>query len=124
MSTAEHIRGFGFPFRIDPRTGGVGSESGAEKIRHDILVLLATRLGERPLLRNFGTKLAALVHDPNDDVLADVISEQIRNALLQWEPRVFVTDISVKQSEGELRLFLTYTIVHSSRSERMVVPLA
>ena len=44
------------------------------------------------MLRDFGTRLRSLVHDPNDDVLADIAEKQAREALLRWEPRIVVTD--------------------------------
>jgi phage baseplate assembly protein W len=117
------IRGFAFPFRFDDRTGSVTTVTGSEKIRQNIVLILGTRMAERPMMRDFGTRLAALVHDPNDDVLADLIRNQVRNALLQWEPRVLVTGARVEQREGLLKLFLTYVMIQESRTERMVVPL-
>src|SRR5437773_8398493 len=101
-----------FPFRIDPATGGVAVASGTDKIRQNVRLVLGTRNGERPMLRDFGTRIASLVHDPNDDVLADLIQTQARQALMQWEPRVLITEMRVEQFEGELRLLLTY--VHTS----------
>ena len=119
---AETIRGFGFPFRIEP-SGGVAARDGAAKIRQNIMVMLGTRLGERPMLRNFGTRIASLVHDPNDDVLADLIRTEITEAILMWEPRVLVSSARVEQVEGMLRLFVTYAVLSEGRSERMVIPL-
>ena len=75
------------------------------------------------MLRQFGTRIASLVHDPNDDVLADLIRNQARDALLSWEPRILITQAEVQSNEGELRL-TTYLVVPESRSERMVIPLA
>jgi uncharacterized protein len=120
----EDLKGFGFPLRIDPAQGGFGWASGVDKIRENILLILGTRWGERPMLRDFGTKIASLVHDPNDDVLAQVIRDQARDALLNWEPRILITNASVQQNEGELTLVLTYIVMPDSRAERMVIPLA
>lgn len=118
------VKGIKFPFRIDPSTGGVATADGDAKIRQNILMVLGTRLGERVMLRNFGTRIASLVHDPNDDVLADIIKTEVTEALLQWEPRVLVTSARVEQNEGELRLILIYVVLPESRAERMVIPLA
>lgn len=117
------IRGFQFPFRIAPG-GGVAWSEAAAKIRQNVLLILGTRIGERAMLRQFGTRIASLVHDPNDDVLADLIRNQARDALLSWEPRILITQAEVQSNEGELRLTLTYLVVPESRSERMVIPLA
>lgn len=104
----DEVRGFGFPFRIDPATGGIGWARGDEKIRQNVVLILGTRRGERPMMREFGSQLHALVHNPNDGVLADVVRTQARHVLLQWEPRVVITDVAVHQREEQLNLQLTY----------------
>jgi phage baseplate assembly protein W len=118
---ADPVRGFAFPFRIEG--GAVAAREGAAKIRQNIMVLLATRLGERTMLRNFGTRVASLVHDPNDDVLADIIRTEVTEAILLWEPRVLVSEARVERNEGMLRLFVTYAVLAEGRAERMVIPL-
>jgi len=116
-------KGTAFPFRIDPATGGVAWAAGDQKIREDLRVLLGTRLGERPLLRDFGTRIHSLVHEPNDDVTADILRKQAHEAVVRWERRVVVTRARLDQADGELRLVLNY--VHSDRptAAEMVVPL-
>jgi phage baseplate assembly protein W len=120
---ADTTTGLRFPFRIGP-DGGLSTVSGAEKIRQNVLLILGTRQGERAMLRNFGTKIASLVHDPNDDVLGQMIRDQAREALLTWEPRILITNAQLQQNEGTLQLTLTYVVVPESRAERMVIPLA
>lgn len=118
-----NVSGIGFPFRFGPQ-GGLTKASGPEKIRQNVLMILGTRWGERAMLRDFGTKIASLVHDPNDDVLAELIRNQARDALLNWEPRILITNAAVEQNGAELRLTLTYVVIPESRTERMVIPLA
>lgn len=120
----EDLKGLAFPLRVDAAQGGFGLATGAEKIRENILLILGTRRGERPMLRDFGTKIASLVHDPNDDVLAQIIRDQVRDALLSWEPRILITNASVQRNEAELTVVLTYILIPESRAERMVIPLA
>ena len=120
----ESIEGIAFPFRIDPATGGVAVAAGAEKIRQNVRIVLSVRLGERPMLRDFGTRLPAMVHEPNDGVLRDVLQNQVRQALLQWEPRIMVADAQVTQDEGEATLVLNYVATGDPRINQMVLPLA
>jgi uncharacterized protein len=119
----DDIRGVGFPFRIDPKTGGVAWSIGSEKIRHNVSVILGTRPGERPMLREFGARIHALLQEVNDAALAQLLVDQSRQALLQWEPRVLVTRTSVDQSEGELRLKLEYVHTNEPIMNEMIVPL-
>ncbi|WP_432949918.1 GPW/gp25 family protein [Kribbella sp. CA-253562] len=115
--------GAAFPFRIDPRTGGVAMSGGDQKIRDDLRVLLGTRLGERPMLRDFGTRIHALVHEPDDDVTADLLRKQAHEAVVRWERRIVVTRAVLERREGELRLVLGY--VHSDRpvAAEMIIPI-
>jgi phage baseplate assembly protein W len=116
-------RGPAFPFRIDPTTGGVAWASGPAKIRDDLRVLIGTRRGERPLLRDFGTRVHSLVHEPDDDVTADVLRKEAHEAVVRWERRVIVTRARLDRRDGELRLILNY--VHSDKpvAAEMIVPL-
>jgi phage baseplate assembly protein W len=117
-------KGPAFPFRFDPATGGVAWTGGSQKIRDDLRILLGTRLGERPLLRDFGTRLHSLVHEANDEVTADLLRKQAHEAVVRWERRVLVTRARIDQEDGELRLILNY--IHADRpiASEMIVPLA
>jgi phage baseplate assembly protein W len=61
----QEIRGMSFPFRIDPVSGRVAMSEGRTKIQQNVRLILGTRIGERPMLRDFGTRLPSLVHEPN-----------------------------------------------------------
>jgi phage baseplate assembly protein W len=118
-----NIRGIAFPFRIDPATGGVAMATGSDKIRQNVRLILSVRLGERPMLRDFGTRISSLVHEPNDDVLADLIQNQTRQALLQWEPRILITGMQVEQQDGEAVLRINYMHTDEPVSNQMLLPL-
>ncbi len=126
MSDIDLVMGIGFPFRIDPGSGGVVTFSGADKIRQNLRVLLTTRIGERPMQRDFGTRIPTLAHEPNDDVLADLIETQARQAMLQWEPRVIVTSTSLvsRSDTGDLQLEIDYVHVNEQLAGQMVLPIA
>jgi phage baseplate assembly protein W len=123
MNTPEPIAGLAFPFAIDPQTGGFAWARDREKIRQNIRILLSTRIGERPMQRNFGTRLPSLVHDMNSAVLAQIAITQTQEALLQWEPRVLVTDATVEQQEGELKLNLRYAFLAEQTNDELALPL-
>jgi phage baseplate assembly protein W len=72
MSAIDIARGPTIPFRIGA-DGRVGFTEGTDKVRQNLRVVLGTRLGERIMQRDFGTRLASLVHDPNDEALAALV---------------------------------------------------
>jgi phage baseplate assembly protein W len=118
------VFGFAFPFSIDAGTGGVASASGDEKIRQNIRALLGTRYGERVMLREYGTRIHSLVHDPNDEALSTLIRRQLQEALLAWEPRVLVTGVTFEHVDAELYVRLAYTTTDTPSSDSLLVPLA
>jgi phage baseplate assembly protein W len=120
----ENVRGLAFPFRIDPATGGAAWASGRDKVAQNLRVILGTRTGERPMARSFGTGIAALVHNPNDDVLTDVIEKQVQQALLEWEPRILVTEVQVERRDAELVMRLSYIHTQERVAGQMVLPLS
>jgi Bacteriophage baseplate protein W len=125
MSAFDDVRGVGFPFRVDPATGRIEMAAGDAKVRQNIRLILGTRLGERPMQRDFGTRLPGLVHDPNDEVLADIAQKHAREVLLRWEPRILVTDSEVEREpdEGLLQLRLRYVHTNEQVAGQAVVPL-
>jgi phage baseplate assembly protein W len=119
----DDIAGPAFPFRIDPTTGGVAWAFGSDKLRQNIRLILGTRYGERPMLRDYGTRIHSLVHDSNDAVMAELLKTQAQQALLQFEPRVLVTQTQVVQSEGEVRMLLNYTHTTEPVADQLILPL-
>ena len=119
----DDVAGMAFPFRIDPETGGVSWALGTDKLRQNIRVLLGTRHGERPMLREYGTRVHSLVHEPNDDVLADVVRTQLQQALLTWEPRVRVLGADVTHADGELRVRLRYSNTTEPAPDELILAL-
>jgi len=117
------VNGFHFPFRIDSETGSVSQAAGITKIRQNIRVLLGTRVGERPMDREYGTRLYSLVQDPNDDVLAELLVSKTQEAIIRYEPRVFVAGATVEQDEGEVRMRLEYVRTTQPTAGQMVIPL-
>jgi phage baseplate assembly protein W len=126
VSDIDLVLGIGVPFGIDPTTGGVATTSGADKIRQNLRVLLTTRTGERPMQRDFGTRIPTLAFEPNDDVLVDLIETQARQAMLQWEPRVIVTNTALvnRNDTGYLELEIDYVFVNEQLAGQMVLPIA
>ncbi len=117
-------RGPSIPFRIDPTTGSAAWSGGADKIREDVRLLLSTRLGERPMLRDYGSNVSALVHEPDDDVTADLLRRQAHEAVVRWEPRVVVTRARVDRSPEGPSLLLDYVLADAPVTGQMTVPLA
>lgn len=119
----DDIAGPAYPFRIDPASGKVAWATGGDKLRQNVRLILGTRYGERPMLRNFGSRLHSLVHDPNDAAIADILGTQAQQALILWEPRILALQVQVQQSEGEAQMRISYTQVDEAVGNEMIVPI-
>jgi phage baseplate assembly protein W len=118
------VRGPAFPFAIDPASGGIAWSAGAKKLTENVRLILSTRHGERPMNRDFGTRIHSLVHEPNDGGLAQLIAKQAREVLMQAEPRIIVADIRFHQNGSELTLELEYLPADTPQTEVMFVQLS
>jgi phage baseplate assembly protein W len=62
-------------------------------IRESIAIILGTARGERAMRPTFGCGLNQLVFEPNDSMTAARASLEVRESLVDWEPRIEVLDV-------------------------------
>jgi phage baseplate assembly protein W len=124
MNGDQTIRGFAFPFRIDPRTGGVATTAGPSKLKENLTHLLQTRVGERLMVREYGGGVHQLLHENINSGLIAVARHQIGRAMLRFEPRVLPQEISVIQHEGTLYLRLQYIQADTPGLQTLAVPIS
>ncbi|MFG2741221.1 GPW/gp25 family protein [Streptomyces chartreusis] len=121
---SSHISGVAFPFRVDPRTGGIAVSAGADKLRENVVRLLLTRVGERPMLREYGGGVTQLLQQGVDDGTVAIARHQITRALLRFEPRVLPQEVGVVETEpGVLRLRVLYLDSTRPGLQSAVVPI-
>jgi hypothetical protein len=119
---SETVRGFAFPFRIDPLTGGVALRSGDDKIRDNITQILLTGAGERIMDRDYGVGLRQILHDPNDDALASIAIYQIARAVARLEPRVLLQDVRFERQDTTLSIAVLYVVRRTRQTQSVSVP--
>lgn len=87
-------RGWRYPLRGDAR--GPRYEGGADRIRQSIWLILSTAKGERPMLPDFGCGVHNLVFAANTAGLRGLVTVEVRDAIIRWEPRVDLLDVRVE----------------------------
>jgi phage baseplate assembly protein W len=101
------LEGFSFPFRIE--SGRTSRTDGFEKVKANVRHLLATRLGERPLLRAYGGGVHHRLQEPNNRTLAALVKHEIEQALRVHLPDVkLVGAVGVEAEEAELNISFDY----------------
>jgi len=118
------VAGPAFPFAIDPQTGGVATVQGERKLGDNIRLILGTRIGERPMLRQFGSPLRSLVQEPNDGALGRLVTRYAKETLMTMEPRVRVLDARFESIGGEATLRLRYAPSDRPEPQLLLIPLS
>ena len=97
-----------------------------EAINQSIRTILTTRIGERIMEPEFGTRLRALLFNPMDALTVIGIEEVIRYAIEQWEPRVLLGSIDVNADEENnvYDISIVYTIKEIRKSATFRFALA
>lgn len=118
-------RGIAFPPRLGP-DGRLAWSEGADNIREGIRIVLATELRERVMRPAFGTRLGALLFQPNVPATHRLIEEQAREALERWEPRIRLEGVSATASPDDpdaAVLTITYKLVATGAREQVNLSL-
>jgi phage baseplate assembly protein W len=116
--------GWKFPLRINP-TGGLSFSRYEEDIQEAIWIILGTAPGERRTEPRFGCGIHGYLFAPiNRDTLGDV-AVQVRQGLVEWEPRIDVLDVGVEPAAGTENMLLIrvdYRIRANNAIHNLVYP--
>jgi phage baseplate assembly protein W len=119
--------GWSFPISVQE----VGENKGAlqlaafeESVRQAIWIILGTAKGERVMRPEFGCGIYDLVFELNSSATAGRVAQVVRDALLEFEPRIDVRDIQVQsQNSGEVLLIsIDYEVRATNNVFNLVYP--
>ncbi len=105
--------GWSFPPTFDNRSGTVTMVSDEEDIIQSLRIILFTSYGERTMRPEFGSGLSDSIFDAVDSVTISILTDKIRQAIIEFEPRITLNGIKIGQEdiyEGRLNINLDYTI--------------
>lgn len=94
-------RGWSFPVAADA-TGRVRMSEYEEDVRESIRIILMTAKGERVMRPDFGSGLHDFVFASMSVTVMGSIQAAVKDALVQWEPRVQVLAVNVQSEEGDI----------------------
>lgn len=97
-----------------------------EDIRESLRILFTTEPGERVMQPMYGCALRRHMFNPLHPQTVAEIREEIRRAILFFEPRIALEQIRVDeldQAEGRLLLNLDYTVRTTNTRHNLVFPL-
>src|SRR5580700_2119789 len=92
--------GWAFPVGVDAR-GAIALTRGTDELEQAMRLILMTYPGERPMRPAFGSRLRDFIFTGATRENAALIEDEVRAALLRWEPRVEVDGVDVTPVSGE-----------------------
>jgi Bacteriophage baseplate protein W len=85
--------GVGWSFPLEARASALKLAEYEESVRQSIWIVLGTAKGERAMRPSFGCGIYDLVFERNSAATGGRVGQEVRNALLDFEPRIDVLDI-------------------------------
>tara|TARA_Y100000004_G_C8806374_1_gene365690 strand:- start:80 stop:493 length:414 start_codon:yes stop_codon:yes gene_type:complete len=100
-------------FAANPSTDDFGAVKNENAIKQSVRNLLLTMFGERPFQEQIGSRVRALLFEPFDPFSVDEMKTEIRNTLRRLEPRIEVTNVSIRDDSDNnaVLIALDYNIV-------------
>lgn len=127
MSSLAHLgRGWPYPVAVDPDRHGLEYVAGPDKVRESIWVVLDTDPGERLMRPSFGCGLRRYLHEPNSVAVRALIKHDVERALVAWEPRIKVTDVTVTPGDDPalVNIAIAYVHLRTGRPDNLVYPFS
>jgi phage baseplate assembly protein W len=116
-------RGWAFPPTFSADGAAVEMSAGFADIRESLQILLRTAPGERVMQELFGCDLSSQQFEEIDQELMSRIERLIEDAILEFEPRVTVESVEVKEREpGCLLIAIAYSVIGTNSRFNMVFP--
>src|SRR5436189_157073 len=97
--------GWKFPLQVTP-AGTIAQARYEQRIEEAIYLILSTARGERLMLPEFGCGMQQLVFAPNNASTITMVVHAAREALVAYEPRIDVLDITADSAPEEPNLLL------------------
>ena len=126
MDTTDFLgTGWAFPPSFSTGGGAVQMVANEEDIHQSLMILFATRPGERAMQELYGCSLADWQFSEIDHGLVSQLTSAIHDAVLFHEPRVTLLDVDVNPdpaAAGVLLIQLSYSVTATNTRFNMVFP--
>jgi uncharacterized protein len=126
MAKNRNFLGVGWKFPLQVTPGGAIAQSKFERrVEESIYLILSTARGERPMLPDFGCGIHELVFSENNTQNLAMVTHLVREALINYEPRIDVLDVGADSPLEQPNLLLirvNYRVRVTNAIGNMVYP--
>jgi phage baseplate assembly protein W len=100
-------------FQVNPLNYDLISLKNESAISRSIRNIVFTLPGEKFFDQDFGSKVSRSLFENIDEISASIIRDEIRNSIINYEPRVELIDVQTKPDydNGEFNVTIVYRIV-------------
>ena len=115
--------GWGYPVKTNA-DGALQMAEYEESVRQAIWIILGTAKGERVMRPSFGCGIYDLVFEINSPSTAGRVAQEVKDALLMFEPRIDVLDVQAHSGGNGEVLFISidYQVRATDNSFNLVYP--
>jgi phage baseplate assembly protein W len=115
--------GWAFPLSL-AADREVATAAHEEDVREAILIILGTRRNERVMRPDFGAGLEDFVFESMDTTTRETLKRRVREALIDWEPRIDVESVEVRAEPqlGRMLVDLRYRVRATNTHYNLVYP--
>jgi len=97
--------GLKFPLQVTAQ-GALALSGGEQRVEESIYVILGTKPGERVMQPAFGCAIHDLLFAPNNPATRTQAVDAVHTALVQFEPRIDVLDVSADGAPAQPSMLL------------------
>ena len=118
-------KGWSFPPQFNRENKTVNTTDSFDDIQKSLEILLTTRPGERYMQPKYGCHMEALLFESLDTGTKTMIKDQIRTAILYFEPRIIPEKVDLddsRQNEGLLIINVAYKVSGTNSRFNFVFP--
>lgn len=109
---------FDLSFGVNPITGDLGTKSDANTIQQSIKTLINTNYFERPFQPTLGCNIRSILFEPVSPIVANDLKTVINDVLVNYEPRIVVRNIEIRDNSDANSYFIT--IIYNIRSSKTI----
>jgi len=116
--------GWSFPVETDER-GDLKLSEADKDIRESIRIILGTAKGERLMRPEFGCDIHKHVFSAATPATLNLIESSVREALVQWEPRIDIESVEARTDDHEptkVLIEIEYQVRTTNSLANMVYP--
>ena len=117
--------GVGWTSPVKLKGGKIEMASNEDCVRQSILMILGTAKGDRIMRPDFGCGIHDLVFANNSPGTIGQVIDEVRQALIDWEPRIDLLEVDANPDEAQpnqLLILINYQVRTTNNRFNLVYP--